>query len=169
MAAFPAWLHALPQIRETVAAMTTPVVDRACFEKLFGVRRRRAIQLMHRFGGYQAGRTFLVDREELLVALKNFDQTETDREVSRRTKVVAELERARALFPSRKVQIIVPPAVMDNRMADLPPTVRLRPGELRIEFFGTEDLLRQLVELSQSIVNDFGRFQDVCESRRSSG
>jgi hypothetical protein len=163
MAAFPAWLHTLPQIRKTVAAMTAAVVDRACFEKLFGVRRRRAIQLMHRFGGYQAGRTFLIEREKLLAGLNSFDQAVTDREVSRRTKVVAELERTKALFPARRVQIVVPPVVMDNRMADLPPTVHLRPGELRIEFHGTEDLLRQLVELSQSITNDFERFQKVCE------
>jgi len=50
--------------------MDAPVIDRATFEKLFGVRRRRAIQLLHFFGGYQADRTFLLDRRELLRQLE---------------------------------------------------------------------------------------------------
>jgi hypothetical protein len=54
------WLLRLPEIREELSAMKVPVVDRAVFELLFGVRRRRAIQLLHYFDGYQSGRTFLV-------------------------------------------------------------------------------------------------------------
>jgi hypothetical protein len=56
------WLLRLPEIRAELTAMEVPVVDRAVFERVFGVRRRRAIQLLHHFGGFQAGRTFLVDR-----------------------------------------------------------------------------------------------------------
>jgi hypothetical protein len=163
MASFASWIHQLPEIRRRLADLETPVVDRASIEKLFGVRRRRAIQLMHRFGGFQAGRTFLIDRNELIDALGRFDPADADREVSRRKKVVAEVERSKALFPARKVRISVPLRVLDNRMVDLPPTVQLQPGELRIEFHGTEDLLRQLFELSQSIVNDLERFQALCE------
>ena len=37
------WLLRLPEIREELSAMKVPVVDRAIFERLFGVRRRRAI------------------------------------------------------------------------------------------------------------------------------
>jgi hypothetical protein len=37
--------------------------------------------------------------------------------------------------------------------------IHLQPGELRIEFFGAEDLLRHLFELSQVMVNGFARFQ----------
>jgi hypothetical protein len=48
-------------------------------------------------------------------------------------------------------------------MRDLPAGIHLQPGELRIEFFGAEDLLRQLFELSQAMVNDYGRFQEAVE------
>ena len=41
------WLLRLTEIREQLTAMEVPVVDRAIFERLFGVRRRRAIQLLH--------------------------------------------------------------------------------------------------------------------------
>jgi allophanate hydrolase subunit 1 len=47
-------------------ACALPVLDRASFEQEFGLRRRRAIELMHGFGGYQAGRTFLGSLQELL-------------------------------------------------------------------------------------------------------
>ena len=52
-------------------------------------------------------------------------------------------------------------------MKDLPAGIHLQPGELRIEFFGAEDLLRHLFELSQAMVNDFGRFQAAVEEAGS--
>ena len=163
MANIPSWILQLTEIRKTVEALDVPVLDRASFENLFGVRRRRAIQLMHRFGGFQSGRTFLIDRRRLLEELGSINDVDGERELSRRTKLADELEKTKALFPARKVRISALAAVRDNKMSDLPPGVQLRAGELRIEFHGTEDLLRQLFELSQSIVNDYGRFEEVCE------
>jgi hypothetical protein len=63
------WLLRLPEIRAELTAIEVPVVDRAVFERVFGVRRRRAIQLLHHFGGFQAGRTFLVDHRRTSVCL----------------------------------------------------------------------------------------------------
>jgi hypothetical protein len=60
------WLLRLPEIRAALERFDAPVVDRSVIEELFGLRRRRAIVLMHQLGGYQAGRTFLVDRLRLL-------------------------------------------------------------------------------------------------------
>jgi hypothetical protein len=42
-------------------------------------------------------------------------------------------------------------------------SIRLRPGQLEIEFFGTEDLLKQLWSLAQAITHDYIRFQEICE------
>src|SRR5689334_12786005 len=61
MPAKPAWLLHLSEIIEQLEAFDVPVVDRGIVERVFGLRRRRAIELLHRFGGYQAGRT-LPDR-----------------------------------------------------------------------------------------------------------
>ena len=52
------WLLQIPEIVSLLETFEVPVVDRAIIERLFGLRRRRAIELLHRFGGYQAGRTF---------------------------------------------------------------------------------------------------------------
>jgi hypothetical protein len=52
------WLLRLGEIREELTAVEAPVIDRAMCERLFGVRRRRALQLMHSFGGWQSGQAY---------------------------------------------------------------------------------------------------------------
>src|SRR5688572_12794759 len=69
MPARPQWFHQVASARETLRASSALVIDRAGIEKLFGVSPRTAVRLMNRFGGYQAGRTFLIGREELIDAL----------------------------------------------------------------------------------------------------
>jgi hypothetical protein len=140
------------------------VVDRAVLEKLLRLHRRAAIRLMHNLGGYLAGRTYLIDRNQLIIQLERIARGEGFvEERERRARLSDELEKTRRLAPGRKVRIDVPADVRDRRMKDLPAGIHLQPGELRIEFFGAEDLLRHLVELSQAMVNDFGRFQAAVE------
>lgn len=167
MPSLPQWFLKLPEIIATFEQIPAPVIDRAIFELAFSVGRRRAIQLMHQFGGYQVGKTFIIDRSALLAKLRQQQQSDAFMyERSRKVKLIEELERARKLAPGRKVKITVtpdPPQIL----AGLPRTIRLRPGELRIEFFGTEDLLRQLFELSQAVANDYRRFEEICETSES--
>ena len=63
------WLQQLPSALEELRRFPAPVVDRAALQKLLRVERRTAIRLLHRFGGFQAGKTFLIDRVELIAAL----------------------------------------------------------------------------------------------------
>jgi hypothetical protein len=49
MPAKPAWLLKIPEIIRMLEAFDVPVVDRAIIERLFGLRRRQAIELLHRF------------------------------------------------------------------------------------------------------------------------
>lgn len=142
--------------------MESPVIDRACVEALFGVRRRRAIELMHRFGGYQAGKTFFLDRTSLLRQLEAIGAGAPFRqERTRRRRLAEELERARRALPGKAVRIAAPAEVFDRHLEDLP-GVRLGRGELRIEHAGAEDLLRRLLELAMAIQNDFERFEEIC-------
>jgi hypothetical protein len=159
----PSWILELPRIQEELEALNVPVVDRACFERVFGVKRRRAIYLMHQFGGYQAGRTFLVDRGGLLHSLQRIVRDNYEPELTRKTRLVEELEKTRKLLPGRQVKLMVAPEVMERKLSDLPDCVHLTAGELRIEFHGTEDLLRQMFELSQAIMNDYRKFEGICE------
>src|SRR3954451_5321842 len=70
MPAQPQWLLQLPEIIAEIAAIEAPVVDRAVLERVFRVRRRRAIDLMVQFGGYQTGRTFVIDPRQLIATLE---------------------------------------------------------------------------------------------------
>lgn len=147
-----------------IRALPCPVVDRAVIEKTFHLGRRRAIQLLHAFGGFQTGKTFLIGRETLLGQLEAIrDGAAFQEEHLRRVRFTEQLDRARQLAPGKKIQIAAAPDVRDRRLADLPAGIHLKPGELRIEFFGTEDLLRHLFELSQAILNDYQRFQEIVE------
>jgi len=140
------------------------VVDRSLIEQLFCVGRRRAIHLLHAFGGFQTGKTFFIDRLALIGRLERIRAgDEFQRESLRRARLVEDLERTRQFARGKKVRIEAAEDVRDRRLADLPRGIHLQPGELRIEFFGTEDLLRHLFELSQAILNDYGRFQEIVE------
>ena len=156
----PAWLLQLPAIRAALTHLAVPVFDRAVIEAVFGVRRRRAIELMHRFGGFQAGKTFLVERASLLRQLEAIEQGgDFTRERTRRRRLSENLDRAQAALRAKAVPI----APSQGGPSDLPATVQLRPGELRIEFQGVEDLLRQLLEIAIAVQNDHRRFAILCD------
>ena len=142
-----------------MACLPAPVLDRAVIEEVFGVRRRRAIELLHRFGGYQAGKTFLIERDSLLGQLEALEAGGDFRqEQTRRRRLSADLEQAKAALRARAVPIAVPPRVDGG----LPKSTYLRPGELRIAFRDPEDLLRQLLELAMAIQDDYQRFEEMC-------
>jgi hypothetical protein len=159
------WLLQIPEILSLLEAFEVPVVDRAIIERLFGLRRRRAIELLHRFGGYQAGRTFLIDRRLLIDHLQRLaDGEEFQRESRRKERLDHTVDQLRREQTAARVKISVQPDVFSRKLADLLPGVALEAGHLHIAFSGTEDLLSKLFALSQAASNDFDRFRAVAES-----
>ena len=170
MPAIALWLLQIPEILALLETFDVPVVDRAIIERVFGLRRRRAIELLHRFGGYQAGRTFLIDRRLLIEQLRRLaDGEELQREIRRRERLGDTVDQLRRQQTAACVKISVPPDVFSRKLADLPPGVALEAGHLHIAFSGTQDLLGKLFELSQAASNDFDRFRAAAEpaERRS--
>jgi hypothetical protein len=158
------WLLQIPEILALLETFDVPVVDRAIIERLFGLRRRRAIELLHRFGGFQTGRTFLIDRRLLIEHLRRLaDGEELQRESRRRERLGHTVDQCRRLQTAVGVKIPVRPDVFSRKLADLPPGVALEAGHLHIAFSGTEDLLGKLFELSQAASNDFDRFRSAAE------
>ena len=45
------WLDRLPEIAG-ISSLSTPALDRSSFERIFRLRRHRAIELMHQLGSY---------------------------------------------------------------------------------------------------------------------
>jgi hypothetical protein len=160
MPAKPRWLLHIPEIRCLLADAGLPVIDRAVVERLFGLGRRQAIELMHRFGGYQAGRTFLIGREQLTAQLDAMAAScEYMQEAARREKLAANLERYQRTRQAQAIRIAAPPEVFGGRLDTLGPGMRLNPGRLEVEFADAEDLLTKLFALAQAIGNDYAGFE----------
>lgn len=159
------WLLRVPEILEELSALDVPVVDRAVCERLFRLRRRRAIDLIRGFGGYQAGRTFLVDRPKLVAQLEQIrDSPDFKMEWQRKERLAERLESMRRLQAGARVAIPVEPQILSQRLPDLPAGVGLSPGALHIRFQSPEELLSKLFALAQAIANDYEEFE-----KRTSG
>ena len=158
MPAEPQWLLRLPEIIEELSALDALVVDRSVIERAFGVRRRRAIYLLGRFGGYQVGRTFVVPREALLDQLRMMAGGERFRFEKRRHERLTEgLDRVRK--DRRAARISVPVPAEATGPAGLPAGVRLQPGRLTVEFQGVHELLGKLYGIAQAAAEDFAGFE----------
>ena len=154
------WLLRVAEIREELAAVEAPVLDRGMCERIFGVRRRRALQLMHYFGGWQSGQAYLVDRLALLSQLEPFEKgAELVMEQRRRQRLSDTLEQTRRHRAAARVILPVTADVDRRSIADLPAGVQLQPGSLRVEFGAAEDLLAKLFELAQAAAHDFDGFR----------
>jgi hypothetical protein len=162
MPAKPEWLLRLPEIRAELEHLDVAIVDRAGIERIFGVRRRRAIELMHQFGGYQTGRTFLLDRVRLLEVLQSLESREDySVEKRRRERLRDVVEASREHLILTRVQIPVHAAAMRPSLDQLSPGVLLLPGTLTIEFQRPIQLLERLYWLAQAISHDFERFEEL--------
>jgi hypothetical protein len=162
MPAKPFWFLRVSEITSELRQLTVPVVDRAIVEELFRLKRRQAIELMHRFGGYQAGRTFLIDRAHLIQRLQELASgAEFEFEVCRRERLGEYLEDMRRQRRAIQVRFPVAREAFSRKVRDLPDGVLLRPGRLEVDFKGTEDLLTKLFDLAQAASNDFERFESI--------
>src|ERR1039458_5547529 len=117
MPAKPEWLLRLPEIRAELEHLDVPIVDRASIERIFGLKRRRAIELLHQFGGYQAGRTFLLDRVRLLEALQSLEsRKDYSTEKRRRERLQDAVEASREHLILTRVRIPVRAAAARARL-----------------------------------------------------
>ena len=160
----PAWFHRLDEILDTLRGMESSHLDRQAVQKLFAVRERRARQLMAGLPGLRAGNASAVLRLALIARLEDTAQGGLFQwEVNRRARVVEELERTRRQLAARRVRIPAAPDVEERRLRDLSGDIALKPGELRIEFYGAEDLAAKLLELSKAMANDWPAFARAVE------
>jgi hypothetical protein len=164
MAAKKQWLLRVPEIRQDVAALDAPVVDRVMFERLFHVGWRRAIDLMHVFGAYQTGQALLIDRTVLLQQLEALEAgTEFAIEHGRKQRLLDSLDKVRKHRAGAGVRIPVESDVSDRSLVNLPAGIFLQADSLHVDFHGAEDLLGKLYALSQAVGNDFEAFKAVVE------
>jgi hypothetical protein len=160
MPAQPAWFHRVDEILEILDKLEASYLDRQAIERLFGVRERRARQIMAGLPGLQVGNAFAVDRKALAARLKGIVGSDRFQwEIRRRRRLAEDLDRTWRMVAARKVRI----AVRDDVPQGIGKGIELKPGELRIEFQGAEDLAAKLVQLSRAMADDWAAIQRAVE------
>jgi len=157
----PTWLERVPAIEAALQAQTAPaLLDRAALESLFGVRRRRAIALLHRCGGYRKGRGLVAKRDSVLAFLAETRADGTFEELAeQKHRVAAFLGEARLGLTLPSIRILEPARLSDITVAGLPAGIQLSPGRLTVTFGRAEELIEKLFTLAQALANDYASFE----------
>jgi len=150
MPAKPQWLLRIPSIVDQLRTLDVPVIDRSVCERIFGVGRRRSVDLMHRFGGYRSGNTILLDRIELMHRLETLESgQDVTCERQRKARLTEKLDNLHRYRLAASVHIAVLPV-----STTLPEGVAFDRGRLIVEFAGMEVFASRLYALSQVGAND---------------
>ena len=163
----PSWIDRLPDIaRSLEASDAPPFLDRPAIERLFGLlRRRQSIALMRRMGGYQVGKTFLVDRQALLAYLADpLRRHVADVEARRFRSVGERLARGREERHFRRISIPATRPVYHINLDSLPAGIDIGHRELTVHFDHPRDLLEKLFALSQALAKEYESFEAAWES-----
>ena len=159
----PSWIDRVPEILNLLEAPDcAPFLDRAAIETLFHLRRRQAIELMHRVQGYRLAKAFVVDRGALIRYLRKRVRR-SQQEKERKQSVLETLGVARQDFVQSARSLRIPSIpltkdVYERQVAGLPAGIGLAPGRLTITFTAPEELLQKLFELGQALANDYETF-----------
>jgi hypothetical protein len=159
----PSWIQAVPAILDALGQPAAPpFLDRAAVETLFGLRRRQAIHLLGRMGGYQVGKALVVPREAVIRFLQAPQRmAAAAHERGRFERVRGALGKSRGDFGQRRISIPTPPPQQSAglALASLPNGVRLEARRLTVEFATPVELIQKLFALSHALTTDYEAFE----------
>lgn len=162
----PSWYERVPEILPALEASRVPFLDRLTIESVFQLGRRQAIRLMGRFGGYQVGRSYLVDRSQVIEHLQTLRATgDVAWAIRRKERLLRVLREERPHLRSRAVHI--PVSETAANLEHLPSGIELEPGCLTVRFAEPLELLEKLVELSRALALDYDGFERKYRSRNT--
>lgn len=144
------WSRDVHAIRERAGRSKTETWSRQDLERLFEVGRASAQTLMKAVGEVQTvGGAHFVDRAYLLDFLDEMVAADLVEEaLSRR------LERATPILRPAPLRIPLPQDLRRVTLSDLPPTVEVRQGEIRITGANAEKVVEGLLIVAQVLKND---------------
>ena len=158
MPAQPRWLLAIPDAIRQLETLDLDLLTRRDVERLFGVSRARAAQLMRTFGAELVGASRVLRRTALLRQLRQYRQRAAFRgEEERRTRLVAELRQARLTG----IRVAVPREAREGRLASLPEGVKVARDRIEVRFSGAQEAVARLYALAQVLSNDYDRFETL--------
>ena len=162
----PRWLLAVPDAIRQLETLDRDLLTRRDVERLFGVSRARAAQLMRTFGAALVGASRVLRRTELLRQLRRHRTLAVFRgEATRRARVVTALRQARLTG----IRVAVPREAREARLSGLPAGVSVEPGRIEVRFRGAQDAVGRLFALAQALTHDYEQFEALVEAGEAAG
>jgi len=144
------WSRDVHPIRERAARSRTETWSRQDIERLFGISRASAQNLMKAIGEVQAvGGSHFVDRASLLAFLDQMVAADSVDEALR-----SKHESAEPVPRPSTLRLSLPEDLRRVTLKDLPASVTLSPGELRVTGANAEQVIEGLLMLAQVMQND---------------
>lgn len=144
----PTYIHKLEGIlAEARSPKPIPFFRRGDIEALFGLKKRQAVNLMHRMGAVRVSRELAIGQRDLVAWLERMlSDPAVAAEWRRQERVIDRIVELKAETAARAVKIVLPDAAPP---ADLPDGVSLQPGLLTISFDNQQQLLERLFLLAR--------------------
>jgi len=162
------YTHKLAEGAAALGAMTADWIGRRTLEEVLGVSKWTAWRILKRCGAQDGpGGSLVCRREDLIEQLGALEQGFAP-EIARRSRVEQYLDGIAQYATRKHLQIARDQSALDlvsSRFSNLPPGVDLKPGELRIQFSGTEDFLQKLGALVFALNNDYEQIHEFIEAR----
>ena len=160
MPAKPRWLLAIPDAIKQLEALDQDLLTRRDLERLFGVSKVRATQLMTAFGAGRTGHLLTLPRAALLRQLRRPRTLAAfRREATRRDRVVTAIRQARLTG----IRVAVPIEALEARLSGLPAGVSVEPGRIEVRFSGAQDAVGRLFALAQALTHDYEQFEALVD------
>jgi hypothetical protein len=144
----PSYIHKLAGILdEARTPKPIPFFRRRDIEALFGLKKRQAVNLMHRIGAIRVSRELAVDKRDLVAWLEQLiDDPSVAIEQRRHERVIDRIVELKAETAARAVKIVLPDP---KPSVELPDGVSLQPGLLTISFENDQQLFERLFLLAR--------------------
>jgi hypothetical protein len=144
----PTYIHKLAEIlAEARAPKPIPFFRRRDIEALFGLKKRQAVNLMHRIGAIRVSRELAVEKRDLLRWLEQMiEDPSIAIEQRRHERVIDRIVELKAETVARAVKIVLPDP---KTSVELPDGVSLQRGLLTISFENEQQLLERLFLLAR--------------------
>jgi hypothetical protein len=140
-----------------------PFFRRRDIEALFGLKKRQAVNLMHRIGAVRVSRELAVEQRDLVRWLERMisDPAVTD-EQHRHEAVIDRIVELKAETAARAIKIVLPDRAPS---AHLPDGVSLHPGLLTVSFDNEQQLLERLFLLARVLATQPQLLSNLSVSR----
>jgi hypothetical protein len=164
----PTWIHRLPEILAWLdSSEAPPFLHRGLVEGIFQLRRRQSLRLMEKAGGYQAGRTYLIDRGQLAQFLRQRDTGAIEHAAQRKVRLEDKIDESRRQVEAKRLRVRVDPD-LDTRGVSataLPAGIESMGQDcIQIRFFGAEDLISKVAALAAFAVHEPAHFRQTFEA-----